>query len=29
MQTDIDTKLYYWDACYKAIAHANQALAGY
>lgn len=25
-QTDTDTQAYYWDACYKAIAHANQAL---
>jgi hypothetical protein len=24
--TDIDTQAYYWDACYKAIAHANKAL---
>lgn len=24
--TDIDTQAYYWDACYKAIAHANTAL---
>jgi len=23
---DIDTQAYYWDACYKAIAHANTAL---
>jgi len=23
---DIDTQAYYWDACYKAIAHANKAL---
>ena len=29
MQTEnsqIDTQAYYWDACYKAIAHANKAL---
>lgn len=29
MQTEtnnIDTQAYYWDACYKAIAHANTAL---
>lgn len=25
-QTDIDTQASYWDACYRAIAHANQAL---
>lgn len=25
-ETDIDTQANYWDACYKAIAHANQAL---
>ena len=24
--TNIDTQAYYWDACYKAIAHANKAL---
>nr|WP_294779276.1 RagB/SusD family nutrient uptake outer membrane protein [uncultured Flavobacterium sp.] len=24
--TDIDTQAYYWDACYRAIAHANKAL---
>ncbi|OOG77604.1 RagB/SusD family nutrient uptake outer membrane protein [Flavobacterium sp. A45] len=25
-QTDIDTQAAYWDACYRAIAHANKAL---
>jgi hypothetical protein len=25
-QVDIDTESYYWNACYTAIAHANQAL---
>ena len=25
-ETNIDTENYYWDACYRAIAHANQAL---
>jgi len=25
-QTDIDTQASYWNACYRAIAHANQAL---
>lgn len=25
-ETNIDTESYYWDACYRAIAHANQAL---
>lgn len=25
-ETNIDTEAYYWDACYSAIAHANQAL---
>ncbi len=25
-ETNIDTQAYYWDACYRAIAHANQAL---
>ncbi|RXM48922.1 RagB/SusD family nutrient uptake outer membrane protein [Flavobacterium sp. YO12] len=24
--TEIDTQAYYWDACYRAIAHANKAL---
>lgn len=24
--SDIDTQAYYWDACYRAIAHANKAL---
>lgn len=26
-ETDIDSEAQYWDACYSAIAHANQALA--
>jgi hypothetical protein len=26
-ETNIDTEAYYWDACYRAIAHANEALA--
>lgn len=25
-ETNIDSETYYWDACYRAIAHANQAL---
>ncbi|TEB40330.1 RagB/SusD family nutrient uptake outer membrane protein, partial [Flavobacterium circumlabens] len=25
-QTNVDSEGNYWDACYKAIAHANQAL---
>lgn len=25
-ETNIDSEAYYWDACYRAIAHANQAL---
>lgn len=25
-QTNVDSEANYWDACYKAIAHANQAL---
>ena len=25
-ETDIDTQANYWDACYRAIAHANKAL---
>lgn len=26
IRTDTDTPSYYWDECYRAIAHANQAL---
>lgn len=25
-ETNIDTQAFYWDACYRAVAHANQAL---